>query len=309
MATPKAVAAGLGIALVVATVWGSYYTIDPQEVGIVTRWGAIVESQQTQGLHFKVPFIDTVHYRPINIQELKIDPKNPVNTYTVDNQEVDVTFNVFYRIPPDKAAYVFQNIPDYQQRLMVMAIDRAKTKMGGINIQQLAEKRGEIRDHIKTTLATDAKTLGLEVTDFQLVELVYDRKFRDAVAAAAVQKANIESMEYQRQQAEKEAEKARIAALGTANANREAAKGEADARLSKATAEAKAIELEGLARATAITAQNKALQNAPDLVEYTKAQKWNGALPATMLSSTIPFMQVGPGGVHSGAAPAPVPAR
>src|SRR3954447_20691445 len=76
--------------------------------------------------------------------------------------------------------------------------------------------------------------------------------FRAAVNNAAVQKANIESVEYQRQQAQKTAEMVKIKAEGEANAAREQARGQADARLLNATAEAKSIQLQGEAQAAAI---------------------------------------------------------
>lgn len=289
---------GLAVAglLGVAAVFGSYYTISPQEIGVVTRWGAIIHDHQTQGLHFKVPFIDTVHYMPTAVRELKVvsAPGHEINTYTVDNQEVDVSFNVFYRIPADKVAYVLANIPDYEQRLRVVAVDRTKAIMGTINIQQLAEHRGKVRDDIKDLVKKDAAWFGLEVTDFSLTDLTYDKAFRAAVAQAAVQKANIESNEYQRQQAEKTAQMVEVKAKGEANAAREAARGQADARLLNAEAEAKAIQLEGLARAAAIKAQSDALKASPEMVSYTQATRWNGALPSSIYAGApIPFMDVG----------------
>lgn len=289
---------GIGVAAVVglATVFGSYYTIEPTETGVVTRWGEIIYEKQGPGLHFKVPFADSVHKIPIALQEIKVasDEHHPINTYTVDNQEVDVSFNIFYRIPADRAAYVYSTIPDYDQRLTVMAIDRTKSVMGDINIQQLAEKRGEIRDRIKTLLIHDAATFGLLVTDFNLTDLQYDKGFRQAVAQAAVQKANVESRIYELQQAEKEALKKKAVAEGEANAVRERAKGDADARLTNATAEAKAIQLTGLAQAAAIKAKTDALKSSPELVEFTKAERWNGALPSSIYAGApIPFLNMG----------------
>jgi regulator of protease activity HflC (stomatin/prohibitin superfamily) len=286
---------GIGVAAVIglATVFGSYYTIDPTEVGVVTRWGEIIYDKQGPGLHFKVPFADSVHKIPVAIQEIKVssDDRRPINTYTVDNQEVDVSFNIFYRIPADKAAYVYANIPDYDQRLTVMAIDRTKSVMGDINIQQLAEKRGEVRDRIKNLLVHDAATLGLLVTDFNLTDLQYDKGFRQAVAQAAVQKANVESRIYELQQAEKEALKKKAVAEGEANAVRERAKGDADARLLNATAEAKSTQLIGLAQAAAIKAKSDALKSSPELVEYTKADRWDGKLPSAIYAGApIPFL-------------------
>lgn len=263
--------------VVIVILWQSFYSIDQNEVGIITQGGRVTGTEGP-GYGLKIPIIQRIHTLPTYIQEVAND--KPANTYTVDNQEVDVQFNVFYHIPAANAVQVFVNVPDYEQRLLIMSLDRLKAEMGQVNVQQVAEKRGELRDRIKTVLQKDAAaSLGLEVTDFQLTNLQYDERFRTAVSQAAVQKALIESTEYQRQQAEKQAETARITALGAANAQREQAKGQADANLAIATAEAKAIELKGLATANAIKQQADALKANADLVNLERVKKWDGALP------------------------------
>jgi regulator of protease activity HflC (stomatin/prohibitin superfamily) len=266
----------------------TYFTVDQNEMAVVTRFGHL-EYVAGPGLHFKIPFVNaTEHYRT-DIQDAH--PTKAVNTYTIDNQEVDVVFTVFYRVPADQVAYIYTNNRDYQSRLMAMTIDRLKAGMGQVNVQSVAEKRGELRDAIKGVLAAEAKPYGIDVTDFQLTDLQYTDAFRNAVNNAAVQKANIESVEYQRQQAQKTAEMVKIKAEGEANAAREAARGAADARLLNATAEAKAIQLQGEAQAAAIKAQADALKANIELVSLRKAERWDGKLPVAIYANApIPFL-------------------
>lgn len=266
------------------------FTVDQNEMTVVTRFGHL-EYVADPGLHFKVPFVNSTKAYRTDIQE--IHPDRGVNTYTVDNQEVDVIFTVFYRVPGDKVGYVFTNNRDYRERLYSLTIDRLKAAMGRVNVQSVAEKRGELRDAIKATLTNDAEPLGVLITDFQLTDLQYTEAFRQAVNNAAVQKANIESVEYQKQQAQKQAETAKIAAEGRANAVRAEAAGAADARLLQATAEARATQLQGEAQAKAIEAQALALKANPDLVALRKAEKWNGELPRNMFGAApIPFFSL-----------------
>jgi regulator of protease activity HflC (stomatin/prohibitin superfamily) len=289
----KMIAIGALVVALLMVTFGSFYTVSQNEVVVLTRWGEIVDPQVGPGLHWKWPFAYTANHQLTAIQEIIPEINNrPVNTYTVDNQEVDVTFHVYYRVAADKAAYILINVPDYSQRLTSMAIDRLKSAMGQINIQQLAEKRNAVRSEILATLKADALSLGLEITDIQLTDFQYDPKFREAVANAAVQKANIEANEYVRQQAEKTALTAQITALGVANGVREKAKGDADALLVLKQAEAKGIELTGLAQAAAIRAQTDALRASPDFVAYTQARQWNGQLPTFMGNGPVPFINI-----------------
>lgn len=288
--SPIRLAAGGFIFLLAAIMFlMTYFTVDQNELAVVTRFGHLTYVADP-GLHYKIPFVNEVHHYRTDIQDLQ--PKDAVNTYTIDNQEVDIRYTLFYRIQPKNVEFIFINNRDYRARLSSMTIDRLKAAMGQVNVQQVAEKRGELRDIIKATIQRDARPLGVDVTDFQLTDLQYTQAFRNAVNNAAVQKANIESVEYMRQQAEKQALTDKIAAEGKANAQRAQAAGAADARLLQATAEAKAIELQGEATAKAIKAQSDALAANARLVEYKKAEKWDGALPKNMLSNVVPFMSV-----------------
>jgi regulator of protease activity HflC (stomatin/prohibitin superfamily) len=281
----------IGAALLLAIlVFTSFFTVGQNELTVVNRFGEF-RYVAGPGLHFKVPLIDGTQTYRTDIRAMY--PEKAVNTYTIDNQEVDVVYTVFYRVPADRVAYIFTNNRDYESRLAAMTVDRLKAAMGQVNVQSVAEKRGELRDAIKATLDHDVQVLGVEITDFQLTDMQYTDAFRQAVNNAAVQKANIESVEYQRQQAQKQAETAKIKAEGDANAVREQAKGAADARLLQAQAEAKAIALQGEAQAAAIRAQADALKSNPTLIDLRKAERWDGKLPTAIYAGApIPFLPV-----------------
>ena len=71
------------------------------------------------------------------------------------------------------------------------------------------------------------------------------------------------------------------------------AQAEADAQLARATAEAEATRIRGDAEAAAIKAKSEALKDNAGLIALTQAERWNGALPTTMIpGSTVPFMDV-----------------
>lgn len=267
----------------------TYYTVAPYERAVLTRFGQFI-AVEGEGLHFKMPFVNSVTFYRTDIRN--ISPKQAANTYTIDNQEVDIIFNLFYRVPPDKVEFVYRNVQDYRERLEAMVIDRLKSEMGSVNVAHVAEKRGAIRDKIKGVLAKEAQWLGVEITDFQLTNIEYTKSFKAAVEQAAAAKAGVETREQELNQARKIADRAKVDAEGKANAIREEARGQADANLLVAEANAKAIQLKGEAEAAAIKAQVEALAQNAQLVELRKSERWDGKLPATMLSNVVPFMGV-----------------
>lgn len=258
----------------------TYFTVAEYERAVLTRFGQI-QSVRDPGLHFKVPFVNSVTFYRTDIQAT--GPKQPVNTYTIDNQEVDVLFTIHFQIDPKNIEFIYRNAQDYQPRMEAMAIDRLKAEMGKINVAHVAEKRSVLRDSIKNAIATDALAkYGVTVVDFQLTNLEYTKSFKAAVEAAAAAKANVETREQERAQAMLTAERARVEA-----------RGRADALLFEREAEAKAIKLKGEAEAAAIKARADALASNAQLVELEKAQRWDGKLPTQMFGSApVPFLNI-----------------
>jgi regulator of protease activity HflC (stomatin/prohibitin superfamily) len=268
--------AGIVIAAVflLITAWSSAYRVQEYERAVLTTWGEF-SGVVGPGLHFKVPFMQSVAYFPINIREI-IATK--VNTYTEDNQEFDAKIVVFYRIPADSVEFIFKSVPDMKARLKALALDRFKTEMGKVNITQVAQKRGEVRDTIKGVLAATVKDiLHVVVTDFQIPNIDYTPSFRKAVEQAAIAKTLVEKALQQKRQKIIQAETAKIEALGKANA-------------------AARIRLEGEAKADAISKQARALGNNPLLVEYRKAEQWKGNVPQWTGGGGLPVINLTPPG-------------
>lgn len=145
--TAKAALIGVLILAVVLLFLTTYFTVDQYERAVVTRFGK-VEYVADPGLHFKIPFVNSVHHFRTDIRSITPVERDTagkikgVNTYTIDNQEVDVVFTVFYRILPEQVAFVYQNAQDYRERLYSMVVDRLKAEMGKVNVAHVAEKRG-----------------------------------------------------------------------------------------------------------------------------------------------------------------------
>ena len=279
------------VALLVYLVFsGSYFTVAQNERVVVTNFGRF-SHVAGPGLNFKIPFVQATEAYRIDLSQVAI--KN-LSTYTIDSQEIHADIVTQYRLPEENIQKVFSEVRDYRERLQSMVVDRFKSELGKINVNDFSGRRGVIVQTVLRALKDEAARLyGLEIIDFQIPEVTYTQSFREAVNQAAVAKAMVERFEYERKQAEVQADRARIEALGLANAATETARGEAQAIRLRAEAEAAARRLQGEADAAALRMQQEALGINPAIVELEKARRWDGKLPQQMLGAApIPFLQM-----------------
>jgi modulator of FtsH protease HflC len=285
--------AGLAVAAILAVllyVISPFYTVGEYERTVVTRFGQF-DSLAGPGLHFRIPFVNGLETFPIGIQRMQ---KDHLNTYTVDNQELDALVTLNYRIPETEVRRVFTTNRDYRANLESFMIDRFKREMGKINITQVAAHRGDVALAVQKSLETEALALfGLSIVDFQINDIRYTEQYRRAVDAAAIAKAKVEQSEQERRQAEVVAQRQKIQAEGEANAVREQARGKADGELLLSTAQAKGKELVGLAEAKALEAQGQALRSNASLIQLEVAKRWSGNLPVNMYGSApLPLLNL-----------------
>lgn len=268
----------------------NYYTIQPYERGIKT-FGGNYAGIAEPGMHFTMPFVGAV--RKVDVSQLQFTTAK-LNTYTVDNQEVDATLVVQYQYPETELEYIYKNVGFDPTILGNMVVDRWKIEAGKVNVGDIANNRGKLVKSVFDIVKSEALRLyHINVTDVQLYNLDYMDSYRAAQAQASTVKTQIEAASGLREKAQIDADRAKIEASGVANQQIEKARGEAETIRLKAVAEAESTRIRGTAEANAQKQMADALTANPELVELTKAQRWNGALPTQMVpGGSIPFFSV-----------------
>src|SRR5262245_26532691 len=281
---------GIVALIIVLYLVSPFFTVGEYERTVVTRFGQF-NSVANPGLHLRIPFVNGLETFPINIQRMQ---KDHLNTYTIDNQELDALVTLNYRIAENDVRRVFTTNRDYRANLESFMIDRFKREMGKINITQVAAHRGDVALAVQKSILDDAmKLFGISIVDFQINDIRYTEQYRRAVDAAAIAKAKVEQSEQERRQAEVVAQRQKIQAEGEANAVREQARGKADGELLLAAAQAKGKELVGLAEAKALEAQGQALRSNASLIQLEVAKRWSGNLPVNMYGSApLPLLNL-----------------
>ena len=105
MTTGGAVVLGL---VALSVVLGSFYTVDEKERGVVLRNGAFIEVAEP-GLHWKLPFFDTVKAISIQNQASKWEG---LQAYSRDQQAAQLTVSVSWHVTPGEVADVYKGYSD-----------------------------------------------------------------------------------------------------------------------------------------------------------------------------------------------------
>ena len=262
--------------------FGSFYTIDQTERGVILRNGAITGTADP-GLHFKTPFLEDV--ATIDMQQHVVE-YDQVAAYSKDQQPTVVKLSINYRLDPSKRMEIYTDYRGRLDTLQARAVDRKaisafKNVFGRYTavsaIQDRAKLSAEATDAIKASVDGPViiETVQIENIDFSDN---YEKSIEQRMAA-----------EVEVQKSQQQANNEKVLAQITVTK----AQAEADSQLARARASADATKLQGDAEAYAIKVKSEALNANPNLIDLTKAERWDGKLPTSLVpGSAIPFINI-----------------
>ncbi len=260
----------------------SYFVVEPTEMAGVRRLGQVITTKPLgPGPHFKLPFIDQVDRLQVSLDTFKLD-KLTVNT--IDNQPIAVTVGLTYRIPPAAV------LP------LLYEVGRAGNFDITENFERIVADR--TANALKSLLSSDLGTLyHIEVVDFQIAGILYSDSFRASVEAAVKAKNEAVAAENTVNRIRFEAQQAVERANGEAEAKLKLADADRQSAILSAQGRAEGIRLEGESRAAVLRMNADILKTSPLVVDLAKADRWNGALPQTLLEGTgsVPLLSLQPG--------------
>jgi regulator of protease activity HflC (stomatin/prohibitin superfamily) len=279
------------VALVI--VFSGFYTIDQGEIGVVLRNGAIVGTADP-GLHLKLPVVDAVHEISVRTESQRYEN---VQAYSKDIQAASLNIVVNFHVPAAEAARIYAeygSIDAAVSRVLTpMVMNDIKIVFGRYNAATAISDRGSMVVEMDTAIREGLQGSGLELESLQLENIDFSDAFEQSVEQRMLAEVEVARRQQQLAQEKVQADILRTQATADADQVRLAAAGKADATRSQAEADAAAIRLRGEAEAASIAARGAAILANPLLIDLTKAERWDGALPSTMIpGSTVPFIEV-----------------
>ena len=266
----------------------STFTVRENEYACTVRFSEIIDTTGDSGLHFKVPFVDSVKYFSKATMLYDIPPSEVL---TSDKQNMTVDCYVLWKIEDPKKFYqTLGNTTVAEQRLDALTYNALKTVMGTlaqadiINMNDGAE-RNEIYGGIAKTVDELAGTYGIGVEDVKIKRFDLPESNLNAVYSRMISERN------------------QIAEKHTADGNYEASiiRNDVDKQVnimvSNAEAEAAALEAEGEAEYMRLLAEAYDSQDKKDFYEFTLAldalkQSLDGSEKTVILDANSDLAQI-----------------
>ena len=160
------------IALVLVIVaFSSMYTVKENEYACTFRFSEIVNTETEAGLHFKIPFIDSVKYFSKATQLYDIPPSAVI---TSDKQNMTVDCYILWNIEDPQQFYrALGTTSVAEERLDAITYTALKIALGNLKQSDIINmndggERNDIYESITTTVNTQAKAYGIEVEDVKI---------------------------------------------------------------------------------------------------------------------------------------------
>ena len=260
---------GLFVAVVLLIVSRPFTTVKSTERGVVYKFGA-VNSKLWEGLHFVIPFVESVKKIPITPQEMDLElPVAENGAITKDNQTIGANISIFYRFNDAEILDLAKNygVDIVKQKVQKDTLEAFKQAIGQNTIFDVAQNQEKIRSQVKKMTNEKIGEYPVVIDDIKISNYDWSEEFDNQIASTMKIAQEAKQQEQQLKKVEIEAQQA----VKKAEANKEAE------RLN-----AEAMELKGKgvrAYNDAITSNQRNMELEIQLkkleIEKIKAEKWN----------------------------------
>jgi len=183
----------VAVVLLLIVAGGSMFTVAENEYACTVRFSQIIDVTGEAGLHFKVPFLDSVKYFSKATQFYDIPPSEVL---TSDKQNMTVDCYLLWSISDPKLFYQSLGSTSVaEQRLDALTYNELKTVMGTlaqadiINMED-GGKRNEIYESISTDVDALARAYGITVEDVKIKQFDLPQSNLEAVYARMISERN-----------------------------------------------------------------------------------------------------------------------
>lgn len=235
----------MGVAAIVVGVISCTYTVAEYQRAILLQLGEIKEGNIEPGLHFKIPFINTIRHFDARVQTLDAPPERYL---TSEKKNVEVDAFIKWRISDVARFYTSTGGGDIRRANLLLSQiikDGLRDEFGKRTMQEvISGERSQVMDVISAKASKQADEIGLDVVQVRIKRIDLSADISDSVYRRMEAERQRVAKELRSQGAEAgeriraEAERERTILLAEAFRDSEQLRGEGDAKASEIYAKA-----------------------------------------------------------------------
>jgi regulator of protease activity HflC (stomatin/prohibitin superfamily) len=218
-----------GIVMVaVGLLLSMFKVIEPGKVGVQTLFGKVQDNVLESGLHIINPVVEITTF-DIQTQTYTMSAVNnegqkegddAIRVLSSDGLEVTIDLSVLYKVSPDKAPYIMQNIGENYIDKIVRPVSRTAIRDNAVNyaaVDLYSTKRQEFQDKINRYITTNFAKRGLELQQILVRNITLPASVRASIESKINAEQDAQKMQFVLQKERQEAERKRVEAQGIAD--------------------------------------------------------------------------------------------
>jgi regulator of protease activity HflC (stomatin/prohibitin superfamily) len=243
---------GAIIVIVLLVIGGAFVQIGPGQRGVLMTFGAVHEGVLDPGLHFKLPFVQSVARMDVQVQN-----SQAVETAaSLDLQNVSSTVATNWHILPADAEWVYQHIgseSDLVEKIIRPAISNSvKAVTAHFDAEDLIVHRDEVRNQIQAQITSELQQYRVVVDSVNITDFHFSDEFAQAIERKQIAQQRAFQAKYELQQA-------------------------------KVLAQQRVVEAQAQSQAQQLLQQTLT----PELIQQQAITKWDGRLPSVVGGSGV----------------------
>lgn len=219
----------VGLAVVIIGLFlSSIKIIEPGKVGVQTLFGKVQNQILESGLHLINPAVEVTTFS-IQTENYTMSAKDnegqqqgddAIRVLSSDGLEVTIDLSVLYKVDPNKAPFILQNIGEKFEDKIVRPVARTVIRDNAVNYQAVdlySVKRQEFQDKIFRTISQNFAKNGLELQQILVRNITLPASVKASIESKINAEQEAQKMQFVLQKERQEADRKRVEAQGIAD--------------------------------------------------------------------------------------------
>jgi regulator of protease activity HflC (stomatin/prohibitin superfamily) len=223
--------------------------IEPGKVGVQVLFGKVQDNVLESGLHVINPLVEVTTFS-IQTENYTMSAKDSegavqgddaIRVLSSDGLEVTIDLSVLYKINPDKAPFILQNIGEKYEDKIVRPVTRTAIRDNAVNYQAVdlySVKRQEFQAKINQTISQNFAKNGLELQQILVRNISLPASVKASIESKINAEQDAQKMQFVLQKERQEADRKRVEAQGIADYQKILSTGLSDKQLQYETIKA-----------------------------------------------------------------------